>query len=351
MNPERVGFILGGGGFKGVAHIGWLETLIPALLKKEAQIVYLGGVSVGSLIAGKLAEAQYQEELLIKLKEIKEIFCNVEKHGDESVFPLSGLNQLRIIGKTSILDGSTLWDLLNNPKLTSQPFNPGLVVSSPIRFEAFVRNVARAGHEAISNRNAWVKKRPQIISSAIVASSSITPFFPKVKIGNIIYSDGGHIQLDGAIRAGCDTIFVLLPYFEDGLDSRPKDWLSKILPIIYEVLEAYSTEVHDRNRAEIALALRLADIIRNKRETFKDLQEEARSLVWRLSKKKRIDELFSKVKSLVESNRDLNIFPVYMRNKPNSLSLHTFEKGDISKLSDSCAKQMEKIAKEIGLLT
>jgi len=351
MKPQKVGVLWGGGGFRCIAEVGWGKSLIPALVqyfskfkdKTSKSRIYFGCTSGGAFNGPKIAEAQTLEEMPQKVEDLeKNYWGNVEKYGPECVFPSwVGFKLWNLFGKPSFSDGRTLWDLLESEKFGPRPFDPKLVVNSTIiDLDIFVTNATDAREDAISTRDARIKKNPSLLPAYIVASGSLTPLFPDVLIGNKFYSDGGHIQLYRALEAGCDTIFVLLPNREQGLDPRP----SKFFPILLRTLEKHSISVRSRNNAEIANGLVLAGMIREQRQSRRKIS----SLFWSTSPKAKVNKILSHANFLIKNNLDLNVIPVFIEHQPESLSVLTFEKGDFAKLKDSSQTQMDRILSDIN---
>ncbi|KKU05272.1 MAG: hypothetical protein UX07_C0019G0004 [Parcubacteria group bacterium GW2011_GWA2_45_30] len=344
MNSKLVAIIFGGGGYRGAAQVGWLKGILPELVSRNIPIGYLGGASVGALNAGKLAEARTSQELLQKLRELETTWLNVEKQGPSSVFPLNKMKMiLNFIHDKPFLDGKTLWDLLYNPLLAQIPFDTAQVVQSSIQLDIFMSDRSTGQQVIFSNRDPHIIQNPTIIAHAIVASCSISLFFPSIRIGEELFGDCGYIRLDRAIEAGCDTIIILLPYRENGNLDEPKGFASKLFAKIYT---SYSSAVHELDREKIASGRRIAEEI----EVIRQLQEEIRPLIWKKSKRNTIDEFFRQSLILLKDNPNLTklrIIPLYITQQSETLTLYKFAKGDISRIIRDCEKTVEKNLKEI----
>lgn len=359
LDLSSVGLVLSGGGFKCVAQVGWLEDLLPPLMKAGAKVTYIAGTSGGGLNGGKLAEAQTTDELLNRWESLAKIWEDVENAGPQSVFPLSLINVIKSIHKESLLDGQTLDNLLNGGKesktgeRSAKSFNPRRVLSSPRRFDVFVTNARTGAHEIISNRDRRVQENPQILTSALKATASIPPFFPNVEIEGVPYMDGGHIQLGPAIKAGCKTIFVLLPYRQDGYEGRPTDFISRLFPWIPRIFALHSAQARELDRIEIIRAKKIAANL----EIYRKLHDAMRSLFWRSSKKsfldhlmlEKIDALFEGASFSFKDKHSIQIIDVAIERQPGSLLMYTFKRGDLSRLRENCRNQMRRIRQTIGL--
>lgn len=363
LDLSSVGIVLSGGGFKCVSQVGWLEGLLPSLIKAGARVSYIAGASGGGLNGGKLAEAQDTAELPEKLKELVKIWEWIERIGPESIFPLPLLCALTNFYKESLLDGQTIDNLLNgtlsrgkrdkNPQRVGINFNPYRVVNSSIRFDVFVTNAVTGTHELISNRDPNILKNPSNLTLALKATASVPPFFPPLEINGILYMDGGHIRLGPAIEAGCKTIFVLLPYCRDGYESRPTDFISRLFQWIPRIFVFQGAQVRELDRIEIMHAKKIAANI----EIYKKLHHNIRSLFWRNSKKNFLDRLMlDKIDALFEgaslSFKDklpIRIIDVALDYQPASLLMYTFKRGDLTRLRENCIRQIQHICQEIGL--
>lgn len=342
-----VGIIGGGGGLRGASEIGWLEDLLPYLIyTKRATIKYLGGVSVGALITGKLAEAQTPEDLLQRLREIKQIFLKIDREGPETVFPFDKLTLPKSVHKRSLLDGATLRKLVNDPLDNGRPLDVTAIVQSPFQYDACAMNELTGQQEIFSNRDERVRKNHVLLREAIVASASISPFFPEVTINGIPYSDGMYINLARAIDAGCDTIFVLLPYREDGKEAAPADLISRIFPWIPRTFFRTSAMARERDRVEIEWARRIAQNIRVDQET----REKADQVLRWSTKKQRVQRILMEAPFTFKNKLDVTIHPIYIETELHTLKMYTFRKGDIPRIMDQCREAMRHYREQHGLV-
>jgi len=360
MRPEltldlsSVGIVGGGGGMRGCTQVGWCEDLIPALLKAGAPIRYLGGTSVGALNMSKLAEAQTDNELLSCLKELRAVWETIEKKGSDYIFPLSGLKiALASFRKNSLLDGKTLWRLLKDPAKDVGSLDTHRLLNSPRIFDVFVENETTGRQEIFSNKDERVRKNPEILIKALVASASVPPFFPPVLIEGNWYRDCGYITLSRAIAAGCSTIFVLLPYPEDGQENIPSDFISRNFPWVINTLAFQGAKVRELDRIEIVRAKRISDSLR----AFHTLHQEIRSLFWRDRKRKvvdslidsKLDRLFQEAAFSFKNKRVITVVEIYAERLPSTLFIHTAARGDISRQINESREQMKRKRQEWGL--
>lgn len=300
FQKPTVGIFLGGGGFKVAAQIGWLEILIPKLIEKKLKITYFGVVSGGAFNGAKLTEAQTQEELIEKIRDLKTIWLYIEKRGPEFIFPIKKLTFIKSVGKKSLLTGETLRNLIYNFNGNFNNININAILNSKIQLDIFIHNQLTGFQELISNKDKVVKEKPEILASAIVASASLPPFFPPVIIKNIPYVDGGPVNLIPAIKAGCQIIFVLIPHAETGDDDKPPGKIARLFPWVEYSLDFLSHQIRELNKVQISIAKKISE------------------------------------------KQKVKIIPIFIEQKPETLFMYTFAKGDISKLIENSKKQMDK---------
>lgn len=210
----RVGIVGSGGGFRGVAIVGFLEVLLKKLTEGNIPVVYLAGVSVSALNLCRLSEAKKQGDLLFLLDDLIAIWNYVEKNGPKSVF---NIKWRKVLNNSSLLPSEPLFRLLRD-------FDPSKSILSPITFDCFVFDDENQEHKTLSNRDPLFINNPGLFKKAVAASASLSPYFPTIQIDNRSYSDGGYIDLSRAMTLGCNTIFVLFPY--------PKVYIAPNLAII-----------------------------------------------------------------------------------------------------------------------
>lgn len=341
-----VGIIGGGGGFRGASEIGWLEDLLPWLIcQKRAEIRYLAGVSVGALIFAKLAEAQTPEELPTRLRDLKRIFLKIDREGPGTVFPFDNLTFPKSVHKRSLLDGGTLWELVNNPLGDGRPLDIDAIIRSPFQYDAFVKNKITGRQEPFSNRDERIRQNHEMLRRAIVASASIPPFFPRVMIDGVPYADGMHINLTRAIEAGCDTIFALLPYREDGKEGAPTDLVSRLFPWIPDIFSELSEMARDRDRVEIERARNIAANIR----AHQDIQDKINKILRWSPKRKQVQGILQEVPFTFKNKAGVAIYSICIDDELNTLKMYTFKKGDVAKIMDCCSGAMRRFRERHGL--
>lgn len=163
LTGKATGLVLAGGGAKGFAHIGVLR----ALNEYQIPIDYLGGTSVGSMMAATFAfdkSSDVLEETIYKATFHK-------PSSDLSIVPLislvKGLNIKRMVNFTiKHLSGSAEVDITDT-------WIPMYIVAS---------NYTKSDESVFFRGN---------LSKALLASSAIPGVFPPVIIDGELYVDGG----------------------------------------------------------------------------------------------------------------------------------------------------------------
>lgn len=158
INDKKIGLALGGGGARGIAHIGVLNVLIEERIEPD----YVVGCSMGAIIGAyyclglDLLEAEKEIKSFNKKKAIKELFDIKMKSG-----LLGGKKAYKYL-KKMLHDKS--FDDLNKP------------------FKTIATNLASGEEKIISEGD---------LVTAIQASMSVPGVFPPVEIDGQYYIDGG----------------------------------------------------------------------------------------------------------------------------------------------------------------
>lgn len=185
---EEIALALGGGGIKGVAHLG------VALGLKEAgyRIRAIAGTSAGAVAGSVLASGMKKEEILNLIQSVnKPNFYSRRDQDGPSLLGLSGL--VKVL--SPILQGKTFADL-------KFPF-------------------AATAVDLITKQEFILNKGP--VLPAILASSSVPGVFPPVKIGNTELVDGG--ILDPVPVAVARWLAPRLPVVAVCLSPIPDQWM------------------------------------------------------------------------------------------------------------------------------
>jgi len=180
----KIGLALGGGGARGLAHIGVLKIFV----REKIPIYQITGCSIGAIIGGAYAyfndieKTENSIRKLINNSTVKkfnlETYADYRKPNAHLNYYLNTLKRyfsmLKTLGKTSIYDE----DLINE---LFKLFPDSPIENLPIRFACIATDLI-SGREIVINEGSLRK--------AVIASSSIPGIFPPVEIDNQLLIDG-----------------------------------------------------------------------------------------------------------------------------------------------------------------
>lgn len=243
---KKVAIVGAGGGYRGIAEIGFLNEIIPLLIemKISAEDLFLFGVSVSALNFSILATAQEIKELPSKFKELSKQWKLIQAKGPKAVFDVK---IRKAWNSSSLLSSDPLFKLLDG-------FRAEEAVKSPITFGCFVRNDDTKEYEILRNHDPYFKKHPLEFLKVPIASASLPPYFPRIRIGQYNYCDGGYITLAPAIEAGCKIIFVLFPYPEKYNDPIISPFIQKHLALILNIISDAAAVLRDKDHDALVSA-------------------------------------------------------------------------------------------------
>lgn len=311
----KVGIVAVGGGFRGAC----LPGFFPPLIEHRVPIRYLAGVSIGSLVLSAfsgLSRPDAFDEMEAGLKRVVARFDYIDTVGPKAVFDFK---QWKIWNSEALIpDDNALFWLLKD-------FDPVKSLNSPVRFDVSVFNEQTQTQEVISNHDPRFRGTrplftPEDWRKFIVASARIGPFLKSIKIGGDRYYDGGYASLSGALKYGCDTVFVLYPYPETYFRPQTSNsWIERMIaehfPVVIKLRDQCAAILRDRERAEIErieLRNELVEEITKKDARIKQLQSKLVSLEKELSMEGRplLEKLWGKLrlipKMLAETQEDIH---------------------------------------------
>lgn len=159
---KKIGLVLGGGGARGVAHIGVIKALEQAGIVPDLIV----GVSMGALIGACYAVGVPLEELE------KEVLSMTKKRAIATLLDLAKPNK-------SLLKGGKVFKYINR-LLKDKDFSDAKI---PLRI---VVTDLGSGQE--------IRMKKGHLATAVFASISVPGIFPPIKIRNRYYIDGGVIN-------------------------------------------------------------------------------------------------------------------------------------------------------------
>ncbi|MBI4160035.1 patatin-like phospholipase family protein [Candidatus Wolfebacteria bacterium] len=177
--PKKIGLALGGGGAKGLAHIG----VIRELERENISISYIAGTSMGALVGGVYAATK-------DLSKLEEIFMNLTK---DDVFPISKIIRKRegLFRDHSIIEH--IEELMRGINIEQ----------CVIPFRAITTDVQN-GDQVILDRGSIVE--------AIRASVALPIAFKPIEIGGRLLMDGGFVNpvpADVCQAMGADVVIAV----------------------------------------------------------------------------------------------------------------------------------------------
>lgn len=209
-NPfrPRVALVLGGGGARGVAHVGVLEVLV----QEKVPIDFVVGTSAGALVGGLFCAYRDTADVTARLAR----FATSEQfQGDKfadlvTMAPPPGADQgfvqtVKRFWKLGLFFATTLFQ---QSFIEPEAFERDVAAVVPdVRIEdlplplAIVATDLREGREVVLTQGS--------LRRAVMASSAIAGVFPAVHIDGLELVDGGFVNLipvEVALRMGADVV-------------------------------------------------------------------------------------------------------------------------------------------------
>ncbi len=177
---KKIGIALGGGGARGLAHIGVLRALLEAGIMPDVIV----GTSMGSVVGGWVASGH-------PLAELEELFLKLGEKGT--------LSTRKIISRG---DGILFNDIEMQSRLEKKLAHRQ-IEKCDIKFAAIATDVSN-GEETVLDSGS--------LALAIKASSSLPLAFKPVKIGERLLVDGAFsnpVPADVARRMGADVVIAV----------------------------------------------------------------------------------------------------------------------------------------------
>lgn len=210
MGKVRVGFALGGGAARGIAHIGVLQVMMREGIVPDCIV----GTSIGALVGACVATTLDVPELVRRLRD----YFGGEK------FKSIKFDFLKHINHSPESDG--LYDALSHYLRKSFFYNVTLARQSFVSQETFLRNISalvddisiqdtRIPFAAVctdihGGSEALLTEGP--LRRAVAASSAIPGIFPPIEFGGRLLADGGWVnQLPAGPcrRMGADVVIAV----------------------------------------------------------------------------------------------------------------------------------------------
>lgn len=244
----KVGLALGGGGVRGLAHLGILKVFE----QQDIPVDLIVGTSMGAVIGG--AYSLFGQTFALEQK-VLELLKKEEIRKLESLAAESRPEEKRKIieGLTSFVKELLLWNLKGIKRWIADGAEIKLMVTELVKDTDFrhtripfacVACDLRTGEEVILNEGRMIE--------AVMASSSVPAVFPPVEIDNRLLTDGAitsEVPVEAARSLGADFVIAV------NVESRIfHDKFRHGMEILFQTDEIRS---HELTR----LKLKLADFV------------------------------------------------------------------------------------------
>ncbi len=212
--PKRpkIGLALGGGGARGIAHVGVLKILE----KHEIIPDYICGVSMGSVIG-----ALYASGMKVKRIEEEAISFN-KKKAIAKLLDMS--NPLK-----SIIKGAKVHNYLKN-LVDNKKFK-----DTDIPFHAIATNLSNGKEKIIKSG---------YLADAVLASASVPGVFPPIEIDGDYFVDGGIVNCtpaDVVEMMGADIVIAVDLITKRRIDFVKKPTMITTMLQSYEIIRSHGT--------------------------------------------------------------------------------------------------------------
>jgi predicted patatin/cPLA2 family phospholipase len=189
----KVGIIFNGGGLAGCYSIGFIKALAAKGIKPQ----YVQGVSVGALASARLIANGWN------IEEIEKIWLEIQRLGPSCIFNAWDL-------KNALGFKSSLYNVDRIFNRIIKDIDFSAIVNSPLKYHIIANNRNKKKMVAFSNHDPATREDPQRLQKILQAAIGLYGFLPSVLIDGDWYGDGMGFMLNEAIKARCDTIFILM---------------------------------------------------------------------------------------------------------------------------------------------
>jgi NTE family protein len=255
-NRPRIGLVLGGGGARGIAHIGVLEELE----RMRIPVDCIAGTSMGALVGGAYASGVSTAEMRERLARIDwgAIFVDdpprtekpfrAKRDDFENLFHFElGLRDWQIVLPPGSTAGYKFEFLLRELVARAGNFADQDFDRLPIPFRALATD--------IEDGTAKVFRRGDLVK-AMRASMSVPGAIAPVEIGNSLYVDGGLLQNlpVAAAREACADVVIAVNV---GSGLLPRDQLGTALGVSLQMIRV----LMEQNVRRSIAALKPGDVL------------------------------------------------------------------------------------------
>jgi len=285
----KVAWLYGGGGFTGIRSVAYSKALLAMGIRPD----FVQGVSVGTLSAAKLIECNWD------IKQLEEIWLNIQKIGPSSVFDRMENYRMALLRSSRFSNKKIYESLIKQIDFNAVVNNCN---NSSIEYQLVTMNETRDDIALFSTKDEAIKNNPSLLEKATLAAVGLYGVLPPVFISNEWYYDGMTFELFEALKRGCDTIFIFSNTPIN--DARKKYFNFGELAFWKQPLVGFQTAINRITALEINIAVHSGYqlIENNPSQRFEKLQNKPARL------RRRINKIFSDAVELVTSENPEHVF-------------------------------------------
>ena len=235
---KKLGLVLGSGGARGVAHVGFVKALEEAGIRPQC----ISGSSAGSIVGACMATGMTADEIMEEIRNLKvsEVLFGVPNFNRSGLFSTRGIHRKL----SSFFKRKRIYDL-------------------DIDFCCVATNLAKGEEKVFSGRS--------FVVPAVVASSCIPALFEPEVIGGVQYVDGGVVSRlpIEAIKMFEPEVIVAVDVFAEGSEVTEYPNALSVLSRAVDIMDRNYTKT--KTKEEKPDLLVLPDLGNMTQYTFKDL--------------------------------------------------------------------------------
>lgn len=235
---KKLGLVLGSGGARGVAHVGFIKALEEAGIRPQC----ISGSSAGSIVGACVAMGMTSDEIMNEIRNLKvsEVLFGVPNFSKSGLFSTRGIHRK--------LNGF---------------FRRKRIFDLDIDFACVATNLAKGEEKVFSGRS--------FIVPSVVASSCIPALFEPEVIGGVQYIDGGvvsRLPVD-AIRRFEPDVIMAVDVFAEGSEVAEYPNALSVLSRAVDIMDRNYTKA--KTKEDNPDLLITPDLGNMSQYTFKDL--------------------------------------------------------------------------------
>lgn len=235
---KKLGLVLGSGGARGVAHVGFVKALEEAGIRPQC----ISGSSAGSIVGACMAMGMTADEIMEEIRNLKvsEVLFGVPNFNRSGIFSTRGIHRKL----SSFFKRKRIYDL-------------------DIDFCCVATNLAKGEEKVFSGRS--------FVVPAVVASSCIPALFEPEVIGGVQYVDGGVVSRlpIEAVKMFEPEVIVAVDVFAEGSEVTEYPNALSVLSRAVDIMDRNYTKA--KTKEEKPDLLVLPDLGNMTQYTFKDL--------------------------------------------------------------------------------